>query len=79
MFVIKVLVNQDFDAGLIFTLTTTPLPTSHGFLTTCLKHDVIPIISWVHHDAEAYATEEDFEAYMNWWTAVARQLKDRDY
>lgn len=26
----------------------------------CLKHDVIPIISWVHHDAEAYATEEDF-------------------
>ena len=40
---------------------------------------MIPIISWVHHDAEAYATEEDFEAYVNWWTAVARQLKDRDY
>ena len=45
----------------------------------CLKHDVIPITSWVHHDAEAYATEEDFEAYVNWWTAVARELKDRDY
>ena len=40
---------------------------------------MITIISWVHHDAEAYATEEDFEAYVNWWTAVARQLKDRDY
>ena len=54
-----------------------------GNLTTivdgCLKHDVIPIISWIHHHAEAYATEEDHDAYVAWWTAVARQLKDRDY
>lgn len=45
----------------------------------CLKHDVIPIISWVHHQAEACAMEKDFKAYVNWWTAVARQLKDKDY
>ena len=54
-----------------------------GSLTTvvddCLKHDVIPIISWIHHHAEAYATEKDRVAYVGWWTAVARQLKDRDY
>ncbi|CAH3144299.1 unnamed protein product, partial [Pocillopora meandrina] len=54
-----------------------------GSLTTvvddCLKHDLIPIISWIHHHAEAYATEKDRVAYVGWWTAVARQLKDRDY
>lgn len=54
-----------------------------GNLTTvvddCIKHEVIPIISWIHHDAEAYATEADHDAYVNWWTAVAHHLKDRDY
>ena len=54
-----------------------------GNLTTvvdyCLKHDVIPIISWIHHQAEACAMKEDFIAYVDWWTAVAKQLKDKDY
>lgn len=54
-----------------------------GFLTTVvdhsLKHNVIPIISWIHHRAEAYATKKDHDAYVAWWTAVAQQLKDRDY
>ena len=54
-----------------------------GNLTTivdhCLKHNVTPIITWIHHRAEAYATENDRNAYVNWWTAVARQLKDKDY
>ena len=38
-----------------------------GNLTTvvdyCLKHDVIPIISWIPHQAEACAMKEDFIAY----------------
>lgn len=54
-----------------------------GNLTTvvdhCLNHKVIPIVSWIHHDAEAYATEEDHDAYVAWWTAVAKQLKDKDF
>ena len=54
-----------------------------GNLTTvvdhCLKHEVMPIISWIHHHAEAYATKEDHDAYVAWWTAVARQLRDRNY
>lgn len=54
-----------------------------GNLTTivddCLKHKVIPIISWIHHEAEVCAAENDYTAYVNWWTAVARQLKDRDF
>ena len=29
--------------------------------------------------SEAYATENDRTAYVSWWTAVARQLKNRDY
>lgn len=53
-----------------------------GNLTTvvdhCLKHNVIPIVSWIHHHAEAHATEEDRNAYVAWWTAVAQQLKDKD-
>ena len=40
---------------------------------------VIPIISWIHHQAEACAMKEDFIAYVDWWTAVAKQLKDKDY
>ena len=54
-----------------------------GNLTTvvdhCLKHKVLPIISWIHHHAEAYASEDDRKAYVGWWTAVAEELKDRDY
>ena len=54
-----------------------------GNLTTtvdhCLKHNVIPIVSWVHHHAEAFASEDDHNAYVRWWTAVAQQLKDKDY
>ncbi len=40
---------------------------------------VVPIISWIHHDAEAYATNKDRKNYLKWWTAVANQLKDKDY
>ena len=54
-----------------------------GNLTTivddCLKHKVIQIISWIHHEAEVCAAENDYMAYVNWWTAVAQQLKDRDF
>lgn len=54
-----------------------------GNLTTvvdhCLKHKVIPIVSWIHHHAEAYATEKDRDAYVAWWTAVAQQLKDKNF
>lgn len=54
-----------------------------GNLTTVvdhyLKHKVIPIVSWIHHHAEAYATEEDHDAYVAWWTAVAQQLKDKHF
>ncbi|XP_078374697.1 uncharacterized protein LOC144658201 isoform X2 [Oculina patagonica] len=45
----------------------------------CLEVGVAPIISWIHHHAEAYATDEDRQNYVSWWKAVATQLKDRDY
>ncbi|XP_078372857.1 cellulase/esterase CelE-like [Oculina patagonica] len=45
----------------------------------CLEVGVTPIISWIHHHAEAYATDEDRRNYVSWWKAVATQLKDRDY
>ncbi|KAL9985175.1 hypothetical protein ACROYT_G007545 [Oculina patagonica] len=45
----------------------------------CLKHKVIPIISWIHHKAEAYATEKDHDAYVAWWTAVAEELRNKSH
>ena len=35
----------------------------------------------IHHQAEAFATEQDRENhdYVTWWTAVAKQLKDKEY
>ena len=38
-----------------------------------------PIISWIHHEAEAFATEEDRRNYIEWWTKVAEKLKRRKY
>lgn len=45
----------------------------------CIRVDVAPIISWEHHQAEAYATEEERELYLIWWGKVAERLKDRNY
>lgn len=45
----------------------------------CLKHKVIPIVSWIHHHAEVCATQKDHDAYVAWWTAVAKELKDRHF
>jgi len=45
----------------------------------CLETGVVPIISWIHHHAEAFATEADRENYVTWWTRVASHLRDRDY
>ena len=45
----------------------------------CLKVGVAPIISWIHHHAEAYATNKDRRNYVAWWTAVAKKLKNKDY
>lgn len=45
----------------------------------CLETGVAPIISWIHHHAEANASEEDRQNYVAWWTAVARHLRHRHY
>ena len=38
-----------------------------------------PIISWIHHETEAYATEQDRQNYITWWTGVAEHLEDKRY
>lgn len=45
----------------------------------CLANKVIPIISWIFHHAEAYASKDDRVAYVAWWTVVANTLKYKDY
>jgi len=45
----------------------------------CLSEDVTPIISWIHHEAEAFANETHKQDYLDWWEEVAKKLKDKDY
>ena len=44
-----------------------------------LNLNVTPIISWIHHEAEANATDEARTEYLNWWTKVATKLRSFDY
>ena len=45
----------------------------------CLENNIVPIVSWIHHEDEANATEDARKAYLQWWTVVASHLKDKDY
>jgi len=45
----------------------------------CLAKDVNPVISWIHHHAEAFASDTDKTNYIEWWTLVAEKLKDKNY
>ncbi len=36
-------------------------------------------ISWIHHDAEEFATDIDGDNFVQWWGAVAERLKDRPH
>lgn len=45
----------------------------------CLEVGVAPIISWIHHDAEADATDTHRQNYIDWWTIVANSLKSKSY
>jgi len=58
---------------------TTFLTNLETVVDDCLSEDIIPIISWVHHAAEAYGNETYREGYVSWWKDVATKLKDKDY
>ena len=45
----------------------------------CLEVGISPIVSWIHHEYEAHATEEAREEYVQWWRQVAKSLRDKDY
>ncbi|VDI33427.1 Hypothetical predicted protein, partial [Mytilus galloprovincialis] len=45
----------------------------------CLATNIAPIVSWIHHEAEAFATTSHRTKYLKWWTSVAKKLKDKDY
>ena len=45
----------------------------------CVGVGVAPIISWVHHKAEAYGTEDQRQYFLTWWRRVAETLKDESY
>lgn len=45
----------------------------------CLEIGVLPIISWIHHQGEAFANETHRLGYLQWWQDVANKLKDKDY
>ena len=45
----------------------------------CLEVGVVPIISWIRHEAEAFATKEHRRNYVEWWAKVAKKLKGKNY
>lgn len=45
----------------------------------CLEVGVAPIISWIHHVAEARGNDDDRQNYIAWWTKVAERLKHKSY
>ena len=45
----------------------------------CIRQKIAPIISWIHHTAEGYATERDRQNYLDWSRRVAESLKHRNY
>ena len=42
-----------------------------------LEAGLIPIISWVNHNAELRASEEDMANYLNWWRDLGNAMRDR--
>lgn len=55
------------------------LPKLEEVVDECIRVGVAPIISWEHHSAEAYATDQDRQNYIAWWKKVADRLKDKNY
>lgn len=48
-------------------------------LDDCIQVGLVPIISWVNHEAESAGTDEDKQAYVAWWTEVATRLQGKSY
>ncbi|CAG2257953.1 unnamed protein product [Mytilus edulis] len=59
--------------------TTSVLHASQTVVNDCLATNIAPIVSWIHHEAEAFATTSHRTEYLKWWTSVAEKLKDKDY
>ena len=45
----------------------------------CIDNGIAPIVTFRNRDAENYATEVDFQNYLDWWRIVATELKDKNY
>ncbi len=44
-------------------------------VTIANDHGIIPILSWIHHEAESRASTQDCENYVAWWAAVAEHFR----
>lgn len=49
------------------------------YVTDMISLGMVPIISWIHHDAEVRASTVDGNNYVDWWTRTATALKDQPY
>ena len=45
----------------------------------CINIGVAPVVTWIGHEAEAYATEEDLQGYLDFWRTIAETFKDTSY
>lgn len=55
------------------------LPKLEKVVDECIKVGITPIVSWLNHEAEAVASDNDRKDYVNWWGQVAERLKRKDY
>ncbi|XP_053385984.1 uncharacterized protein LOC128550641 [Mercenaria mercenaria] len=59
--------------------TTLFLDNLEKVVDKCLEVGVAPIISWANVPAQNYATQEDEDNFVTWWTKVAERLKQKDF
>eukprot|EP00050_Salpingoeca_kvevrii_P004231 m.246425 g.246425 ORF g.246425 m.246425 type:complete len:410 (+) comp10968_c1_seq1:838-2067(+) len=45
----------------------------------CIEHGIVPVISWIHHEAEVNGRPEDGDNYVRWWRIVARRFMDAPF
>ena len=57
---------QEYDDGYDTTKFMNFLDRLTEVVDECIERDVAPIISWIHHAAEARANETDRQNYIDW-------------
>ena len=59
--------------------TQTELSALVKVVDDCIVEGIVPIISWINHDAEDRGNDTDRTEYIQWWTNVAKVMADKSH